>query len=311
LGSKFKSSKYSLYVSGLNSLPALNSDEIHHFWMGTGKEQTMELKLENVLKRARAEQVRAPGAAKVTTLPETGGATWQAPVYNHSRRASIDLKVAEGHRCICALPDNPESNYYRLLRTQVQHIAAEKGWRTIMVTSTKPGEGKTLTCINLAFTFAKAFHQTVLLVDCDFRRQNIHRYLGLKSELGLAEALLDGVPLSDTIIWPGVEKLAIISGSRAISESSELLASPMMGALIREMRNRYSDRTLFFDLPPILGGADPVAFAPAVDGILLVVGAADTSKKEIEQSLDLIPEEKLVGVVLNKHAGRLPNYYTT
>jgi non-specific protein-tyrosine kinase len=148
----------------------------------------------------------------------------------------------------------------------------------------------------------------VLLADCDFRYQNVNRYLGLKSEVGLVETLLDGVPLGEAMIWPGVEKLALISGSRAIAESSELLASPMMRALVKEMRDRYADRYIFFDVPPILGGADAVAFAPAVDGILLVVGSEGTSKKEIQQSMDLIPEEKLVGVVLNKHAGKLPNY---
>jgi non-specific protein-tyrosine kinase len=241
-------------------------------------------------------------------MPIRGGNSWQPPVYNQSRTAAIDMKTAEAHRCICALPDSKESNYYRLLRTQIQHITVEKGWRTIMVTSTKPGEGKTLTCINLAFTFARAFHQTVLLADCDFRKQNIYRYLGLKSEIGLVETLLDGVPLSDAMIWPEVEKLALISGSRTIAESSELLASPMMRALVKEMRDRYSDRYLFFDVPPLVGGADAVAFAPAVDGILLVVEAGSTSKKEIQQSLELIPEEKLVGVVLNKHAGKLPDY---
>jgi non-specific protein-tyrosine kinase len=268
----------------------------------------MELKLENALKRAKGEHAQVNGSATVTKMPATNLKSWQPPVYNQSRTAAIDMKTAEAHRCICALPDSPESNYYRLLRTQIQHIAVEKGWRTIMVTSTKPGEGKTLTAINLAFTFAKAFHQTVLLADCDFRYQNVNRYLGLKSEVGLVETLLDGVPLGEAMIWPGVEKLALISGSRAIAESSELLASPMMRALVKEMRDRYADRYIFFDVPPILGGADAVAFAPAVDGILLVVGSEGTSKKEIQQSMDLIPEEKLVGVVLNKHAGKLPNY---
>jgi non-specific protein-tyrosine kinase len=271
----------------------------------------MELKLENVLKRARSEQPRSNGSARVARIPEGNIKNWQPPVYNRSRRAVINLKTAEANRCICALPESEESNYYRLLRTQIQHITAEKGWRTIMITSTKPGEGKTLTSINLAFTFAKAFHQTVLLADCDFRKQNIYRYLGLKSEIGLVETLLDGEPLSDAIVWPGIEKLALISGSRTITESSELLASPMMRNLVKEMRSRYSDRYIFFDVPPILGGADAVAFAPAVDGVLLVVAAEGTPRKEIEQSLALIPEEKFIGVVLNKHVGKLPNYYAS
>jgi protein-tyrosine kinase len=269
----------------------------------------MELYLENALKRAKAEKKQTGAAPKrrVANASEENK-TWKAPVYSQSRPLPIDFDSAEKNHCICALPQQPESDHYRVLRTQIQHICDERDWRAVMITSTEPGEGKTLTSINLAFAFAKAYHQTVLLVDCDFRRQNIKNYLGLKSDIGLVESLLGDVPLKDTIIWPGVEKLAIISGSRTITESSELLASPMMRSMVREMRNRYTDRYLFFDVPPILGGADALAFAPAVDGILLVVGANGASKKEIRKSLELIPEGKLLGVVLNKHEGRLPNY---
>jgi non-specific protein-tyrosine kinase len=74
-----------------------------------------------------------------------------------------------------------------------------------MITSALPGEGKTLTSINLALTFAKAFGQTVLLVDADLRMQNIHEILGYESSKGLVEHLLDGCPLSELIVWPGVE----------------------------------------------------------------------------------------------------------
>jgi protein-tyrosine kinase len=268
----------------------------------------MELNLEHALKRAKAEKKQNSAKLKVAPDKQETCSSWQAPVYSQSRSVKIDLSVAEANRCVCALPERPESDYYRVLRTQIQHILAERGWRAIMITSTQPGEGKTLTSINLAFAFAKAYHQTVLLLDCDFRRQSINNYLGLQSSIGMVESLLGDVPLKETIIWPGVEKLAIISGSRTITESSELLASPMMKSLVSEMRNRYTDRYLFFDVPPILGGADALAFAPAVDGILLVVGSNEASKKEIRQSLDLIPEDKLLGVVLNKHQGKLPNY---
>ncbi|MDJ0784827.1 MAG: polysaccharide biosynthesis tyrosine autokinase [Desulfosarcinaceae bacterium] len=269
----------------------------------------MELKLENALKRAKQERRPAQVITKPQTRHEKPANEWQPPVYDQSQTAKIDLKKAEANHCICALPDQPESDHYRVLRTQIQHIMAERDWKTVMVTSTRPGEGKTVTSINLAFAFAKAYHQTVLLVDCDFRRQTIHRYLGLNSKVGLIETLLNKQPLKEVIIWPEVEKLALISGSRTISESSELLASPMMRSLVREMRDRYADRYLFFDVPPILGGADAMAFAPVVDGILLVVGSNGASKKEIRQCLDTIPEEKLLGVVLNMHKGKLPNYY--
>ncbi|MDJ0781121.1 MAG: AAA family ATPase [Desulfosarcinaceae bacterium] len=270
----------------------------------------MSLDIEAVLRKARREypEKEASNGVPINTLNKAK--MWQAPVYSQSRGVQLDLDLLAANRCICALPDTPESDYYRVLRTQIQQIATAKGWKTLMVTSTQPGEGKTLTSINLAFSFARAYHQTVLLVDCDYRRQCIHKYLGLSGEMGLIETLLDGVPVNEVIVWPGVEKMALISGGRTISDSAELLSSPMMKTLVLEMRNRYLDRFVFFDLPPILGGADAMAFANLVDGVVLVVGAGEVAKKDLYSALSAIPEEKLVGIVVNKETGRMPNYYT-
>lgn len=271
----------------------------------------MELNLEYALRRAKADQRKAGGKLRVAAPASKPGAAndWQAPIYSQSRALHMDLASAEANHCVCALPDRPESDYYRVLRTQIQHVSAQRDLRSIMVTSANPGEGKTVTSINLAFAFAKAYHQTVLLVDCDFRQQSIKDYLGLNSTVGLIEILLEGLPLREVLIWPGVEKLSLISGSRTIVDSSDLMASPMMAAQVKEMRNRYADRFLFFDAPPILGCADAVAFAPAVDGVLLVVGSEGTAKKEIQQAMELIPADKFIGVVLNNYTGRMPSYH--
>ncbi len=86
-----------------------------------------------------------------------------------------------------------------------------------MVTSAKPGEGKTLTAINLAITLAKEFNQTVLLVDCDLRKQDVHRRFGYESDKGLGDYLLNECSMNEIISWPGVEKLTLISGGRIIA----------------------------------------------------------------------------------------------
>lgn len=271
----------------------------------------MELNLEYALRRAKADQRKTGRNLKVAAAAAKPRAAnnWQAPIYSQSRARHMDLSTADANHCVCALPDRPESDFYRVLRTQVQQISTQRDLRSIMVTSANPGEGKTVTCINLAFAFAKAYQQTVLLVDCDFRQQSIKDYLGLSSTVGMIEILLEGLPLSEALIWPGVDKLSLISGSRTIAESSELMASPMMMAQVKEMRNRYADRFLFFDAPPILGCADAVAFTPAVDGVLLVVGSEGTAEREIQRAMELIPADKLIGVVLNKYTGRMPSYH--
>ena len=178
-----------------------------------------------------------------------------------------------------------------------------------MVTSPRPGEGKTLTAINLALTIAKAFSQTALLVDCDFHQQQIHRYLGLESDKGIVDYLLDGVPLKDLIIWPKIEKLTLISGGRTISESAELLGSQRMKDLVAEMKTRYDDRYVIFDVPPLLSGADALTFSQLVDGIVMVVEEGRTPIKEVEKALELIPKEKFLGFVLNKASITKKGYY--
>ena len=201
------------------------------------------------------------------------------------------------------LPNSPDIEAYKLLRTQIMQKTEHDGGRAVMVTSPLPGEGKTTTAVNLAFTFAREFKQTVLLVDCDFRRQRIHELLGIRSEKGLVNHLLNDEPVSDLIIWPGVEKLTLISGGRTIQESTEVLGSPRMKALVQDMKTRYPDRYIFFDAPAILTSADALALAPQVDHILMVVSAGATPLSEVKRALQLLPAEKVLGLVLNNYKG--------
>ena len=212
----------------------------------------------------------------------------------------LDPEKLKENRCVCISSDSVEVEIYKLLRTQVLQRTKEKGWNTIMITSALPDEGKTLTSINLALTFAKEFAQTVLLVDCDLKRQDIHKRLGVASPKGLVDYLVDDLPISELLIRPDVEDLTFISGGRTIQESTELIGSPKMKELIVEMKNRYKDRYIFFETPPVLYGADAVAFAPLIDGILFVVQAGRTSIQEVKKALGLLPEEKFLGFVLNR-----------
>jgi protein-tyrosine kinase len=233
---------------------------------------------------------------------------WCPPVYSECRLVDLDLEKLRRNRCVCFFPDSPELTYYKLLRTQIVHRCSPNNWSTIMITSAVPGEGKSLTAINLAATFAKSYGQTVLLVDCDLQRQSIHNYLGVQSAKGLTDYLQNGTPLRDLIIWPGVEKLTFISGGDPVHESAELISSPKMAELAADMKTRYLDRYILFDLPPLLAGADALAFAPLVDAILMVVHPK-TSFAEIQQALSLVPKEKFLGFVLNRVEASNDRYY--
>jgi protein-tyrosine kinase len=260
-------------------------------------------------KKLRLEVKHVPSSQAPQQGAENGDMGWVSPDYCESRSIELNLKKLGKNRCVCILPDAQELGFYKVLRTQIQHRCKEKGWNTIMITSALPGEGKTLTSINLALTFAKQFIHTVLLVDCDFKRQNIHKYLGFSSDRGLIDNLVEDVPLNDLIIWPCVEKLCVISGGSPVHNSTELLSSPKMKTIITEMKKRYRDRYVIFDVPPVLVSADATAFAPLVDCIVMVVQAASTSIQDVRNALEMIPQEKFLGFVLNRQAGPMKDYY--
>ncbi|MCF8068462.1 MAG: polysaccharide biosynthesis tyrosine autokinase [Desulfobacterales bacterium] len=226
---------------------------------------------------------------------------WRAPDYDSSLSVEINEKKAVENNCVCLKSESFEMDHYKVLRTMIEQKAKSNGWNTIMITSPNPGEGKTLTAINLSLTFARAYNQTVLLVDADLRHQKVHEYLGLDSSKGLSAYLLKEKPVEDLFIWPGVEKLTLISGGKPIHNSTELLGSPRMKALVEEMKLRYEDRYILFDAPPLLCGADALSLEPLVDSIVMVVEAGRTSEKDIEKAMELIPKEKFIGFVLNRH----------
>ncbi len=234
---------------------------------------------------------------------------WTSPSYTQSRAVQLNPKLLAESRCVAISQSGPEVEAYRVLRTKILHRTREKGGNTLMVTSAFPGEGKTLTAINLSFTFAREFKQTVLLVDCDLRQQNIHKVLGIRSGKGLADYIFDHSSLKDLIIWPGVEKMTLISGGRTLEGSSEVLGSPRMKELVEEMKGRYADRFVVFDVPPVLSSADAIAFAPLTDFILMVVQAGKTPLPDIQKALEMLPREKILGVVLNRNDGPQKNYY--
>lgn len=263
------------------------------------------MKLRKALDKAKQDKDGIQSAAPTKT-PMDGtarniaGNDWKPPNYHASRSVALNPALLEENRCVCLFPDSPAINYFKMLRTRIQQALTANNWNTVMITSANPGEGKTLTAINLALTFTRTFNQTVLLIDCDLEKQSIHDYLGIPARTGLIDHLCDGQPLQDIIMWPGIDKMTLISGGKTRSDSAELLSSPKMKSLVAEMKMRYSDRIILFDTPPVLSKADAVAFAPLVDCILMIVEEGKTSLQDVKKAAALLPPEKFLGFVLNK-----------
>jgi protein-tyrosine kinase len=137
-------------------------------------------------------------------------------------------------------------------------------------------------------------------VDADLRNPSIHRYLDLPSGPGLIDYLTSGYPIAECLVHPeGLTNLVVLPAGKSSTQSIELLSSPLMVDLVRELKHFYPDRYVLFDLPPLLY-ADALAFAPLVDGIILVVEAGSTPREEITRALGLLKAFPVLGCVLNK-----------
>lgn len=232
--------------------------------------------------------------------PERAVPGWNSPEYTVTRGVPLNPARMEQEKCVGYFTQGVELEPYRVLRTRIMQRIAERGGNSIMITSAYPGEGKSLTAMNLAMACANEFRQTVLLVDGDLKHQRLHSLAGVESPLGLGDFLLDKATISDIMLWPGIEKLTMISGGTTVQNSSELLASPRMEGLMSEMKSRYPDRLLVFDAPSILDSADALVLSLLVDHILVVVQADVTPMPEVSRAVGLLPEGKFLGLVLNR-----------
>jgi protein-tyrosine kinase len=254
-----------------------------------------------------------PSQASPRPLPDmdevTGFAGTAGEIhYTHTRTVRVDMDRLRRNRLIVAGSDENLGEAYRLLRTHILHGAKRASRNTLMVTGPRPNEGKSLTSINLAIAIAQKVGQTVLLVDGDLRNPSVHRYLDLPAGPGLVDYLTAGYPVAETLVHPeGLGNLVVLPAGRSTTQAAELLSSPLMADLVRELKHFYQDRYVLFDLPPLLY-ADPLAFAPMVDGIILVVEAGSTPREEITRARETLKEFPVLGCVLNKIDPRVLSY---
>jgi len=220
--------------------------------------------------------------------------------YTYTRTTPVDIGFLRKQRVIGGIQDKRVIDAYKLLRTRVLQRMQQNSWKTLGITSAVEHEGKTLTAVNLAISIAMKLNYTVLLVDADMRRPNVHNLFGFQPALGLRDYLESKASIEDVLVHPSIERLVILPGRGAGDGSSELLASPRMVDLVEELRSRYPSRLVLFDLPPVLVGDDVVAFAPNLDTAMLVIEDGRSQADELNRALDLLEGVDLIGTVLNR-----------
>jgi protein-tyrosine kinase len=171
----------------------------------------------------------------------------------------------------------------------------------IMISSSRPSEGKTFTATNLALSIAAEQDKTVLLVDADVLKPNVLNTLGLKKRKGLMEYLTGDVEdISDVLYGTNIEKLKIIPAGKSHHLSTEMLASQKMHDTVNEFANRYPDRIVIFDTPPLIGINESAILANFAGQAVVVVEEGRAKISDIKMAVERLNPEMAIGFVVNK-----------
>jgi protein-tyrosine kinase len=265
-------------------------------------------KIQKALDKARASR-EGPSQPLLQHPAAADGAVAPAIAYSRTRVVQADPKLLIARRVVAHANGQPLADRFRILRTQVMQKLAVAGHRTLAVTSPNADEGKTFIAVNLALSLAMIPAQTVLLVDLDLRRPGVHRCFGIEPKVGVTDYLLGNVPLADCLVNPGIERLVILPVGASLGASSEVLSSAKMLGLAKELKERYADRIVIYDLPPLLVTDDALMFLNQPECCLLVVAEGETQISDIERSLELLQSARVIGTVLNKAADRKRHYH--
>jgi len=255
-------------------------------------------KIQQALERAKQQRQNAD---KTAAKRQEQSTDVQSIEYTRTQSIEGHEETQRESRILSAMGHSAYADAFKILSTQVMQRMEEHQWSTLAVTSVGDDEGKTTTAINLGISIAREIEYTVLLVDTNLRKPELHKYFGITPELGLSDYLQSDIDLADILIKPSeVEHLVILPGGTPIMHSTEMLGSPKMCSLAQELKDRYPKRIIIFDLPPVLSTADTLSFIPCVDCALIVVEDDTTKEAELKQTVDLLSVTNIIGTVLNK-----------
>jgi capsular exopolysaccharide synthesis family protein len=232
---------------------------------------------------------------RVTTAPLLGG-------------ISFDQDATRKPLLTQTGPQSPRAESFRQLRTNLQFANVSGHAKSVLITSSLPGEGKSTTATNLAIALSQA-GQSVCLIDADLRRPMINEYLGLDRSAGLTTALVGTVDVNDLLQPWGDDQLFVLTSGQIPPNPSELLGSQEMQHLIERLESTFD--TVVIDAPPLLPVTDAAVLAQSVGSVVVVVGSRKLKHQDLEKSLGalLMVGANVLGVVLNRLPAKGPDAY--
>lgn len=219
--------------------------------------------------------------------------------YTQTRVVPVPSETLSRHKIVAGLRRDQAAGAFRMLRTQVLRRMQHHGWRTLAVVSPAPNDGKTLVTLNLAISISRDKHHTALAVDFDLHCPSVAGCFELMPSVGIDSVLQGQASVADAMFNPGINGLTVLPATGAVEDASELLASHTVSDLVYEFRDRYRERIVVFDLPPVLATDDAIAFMPNVDAVLLVVRDGKHTPEELYRVRELIEPVPVLGAVLN------------
>ncbi|MCG8430570.1 MAG: CpsD/CapB family tyrosine-protein kinase [Candidatus Omnitrophica bacterium] len=256
-------------------------------------------KITKALKKAASDRL-----SRMEKLDEKGEVRYEF-VAQKTVDSDIDPRIVTFYD-----PLSPVTEQYRTFRTNLQSIRKDnKPMRVITITSSTHSEGKTITAINLAVSMAQDMSKKkILLVDADLRRARLDHYLGIESDMGLADLVTDGARVDDVLLNVGIDNLTVLPAGKLPHNPADILGSNKMKNLIAALRAKYD--YVIFDTPPVISVTDAGLVGALTDGVLVVVKASKTQRGVVKHSEALLrqAQARLLGYVLTNIEYHIPAY---
>lgn len=228
-----------------------------------------------------------------------------------SRKQKKSLKLLKKARKLVTVTDTKSivSEQYRMIRANIKFSMSEQNLKTILVTSSTPGEGKSTNAANLGVVFAHE-GKKVLIIDGDMHKSTLHQTFKTFNTIGLSDFLMKRISFEEAVQETFIVGLSIITSGPVPPNPAELLSSKAMDDLIFEAKKIYD--IIIFDAPPLLSVSDAQILSNRCDGTLLIVNSGSVEKEVVRKATAILENTQatILGVILNKYvAPRSKDYY--